>query len=91
MTGLAGILLGGLLFGQWWAWENGSTFSYFYRQIVLETQFYRDSILTASTLFNVLLFWAADRLGWLKVARGILAVILLTVPFIVYFQSTAGL
>ena len=51
---------------------------------------YRDSILTASTLFNVVLFWGANRLGWERVAQGLLSVILITVPFIVYLQATAG-
>ena len=51
---------------------------------------YRDSILTASTLFNVLLFWLANRMDWERMAQGLLAVILTTVPVIVYLQATAG-
>ena len=59
-------------------------------EIVLSSLLYRDSILTASTLFNVILFWGANRLGWERMAQGLLAVILITVPFIVYLQATAG-
>ena len=51
---------------------------------------YRDSILTASTLFNVLLFWLANRMDWERMAQGLLAVILTMVPVIVYLQATAG-
>ena len=29
-------------------------------------------------------------MGWERIAQGLLGVILITVPFIVYFQSTAG-
>jgi len=90
LAGIVGTLLGGILLGFWWAWANGSSFSYFYNEVVLSSLLYRDSILTASTLFNVVLFWGANRLGWERFAQGLLAVILVTVPFIVYFQSSAG-
>lgn len=90
LAGIVGTILGGVLLGFWWAWANGSSFSYFYNEVVLSSLLYRDSILTASTLFNVVLFWAANRLGWERFAQGLLAVILVTVPFIVYFQSSAG-
>lgn len=90
LAGIFGTLCGGVLLGFWWGWANGSSFRYFYEEIVLRSLLYRDSILTASTLFNVLLFWGANRLGWERVAQGLLAIILLTVPFIVYLQATAG-
>ena len=90
LGGLLGTVLGGILLGFWWAWANGSSFSYFYNEVVLSSLLYRDSILTASTLFNVVLFWVANRLGWERFAQGLLAVILVTVPFIVYFQASAG-
>ncbi|MDA0940263.1 MAG: hypothetical protein O2990_04615 [Bacteroidetes bacterium] len=90
LAGIVGTALGGVMLGFWWAWANGSSFSYFYHEIVRSSLLYRDSILTASTLFNVVLFWGANRLGWERFAQGLLAVILVTVPFIVYFQSSAG-
>jgi hypothetical protein len=90
LGGLVGTALGGVLLGFWWAWANGSSFDYFYRDVVLGSLLYRDSILTASTLFNVVLFWVANRLEWERFAQGLLAVILVTVPFIVYFQANAG-
>ena len=89
-AGVVGTALGGLLLGQWWAWTNGTTFHDFYKTVVLGSQIYRDSILTASTLFNVLLFWLANRMDWERMAQGLLAVILTTVPVIVYLQATAG-
>jgi hypothetical protein len=90
LAGVLGTALGGLLLGQWWAWANGTSFQDFYKTVVLGSQIYRDSILTASTLLNVVLFWVANRMGWERIAQGLLGVILITVPFIVYFQSTAG-
>ena len=88
--GVAGTLAGGVFFGLWWSWVNGSTFGYFYEVVVLGSALYRDSLLTAATLFNVILFYLANRAGADRVAMGLLAVILLTVPLIVYFQASAG-
>ena len=62
-AGVVGTALGGLLLGQWWAWANGTTFQDFYKTVVLGSQIYRDSILTASTLLNVVLFWVAAALA----------------------------
>ena len=90
VAGLIGTCCGGLLLGVWWSMANGSTVAYFYDEVVLGSMLYRDSILTASTLLNVVLFWVANRMGWERIAQGLLGVILITVPFIVYFQSTAG-
>ena len=89
-AGILGTLLGGLLLGQWCAWANHTTFEDFWKTVVLGSTLYRDSILTASTLLNVVLFWLANRMDWERIAQGILAVILLTVPLIIYFQSSAG-
>ena len=90
VAGLIGTCCGGLLLGVWWSMANGSTVAYFYDEVVLGSMLYRDSILTASTLFNVLLFWLANRMDWERMAQGLLAVILTTVPVIVYLQATAG-
>ena len=89
-AGIVGTLLGGLLLGQWWAWANHTTFQDFWKTVVLGSTLYRDSILTASTLLNVVLFWLANRMDWERIAQGILAIILLTVPLIIYLQSSAG-
>ena len=90
LAGVLGTFFGGVLLGLYWGWANGSSFLYFHEEIVLGSLLYRDSILTASTLFNVILFWGANRLEWERLAQGLLAVILITVPFVVYFQATAG-
>ena len=90
IVGLIGTALGGILFGSWWAWMNGTSLQFFLDTIAFKSQLYRDSILTASALLNVVLFWIALRFNWEKLAKGILMILLLTVPFIVYFQATAG-
>ena len=66
---------------------NGTSLGYFYQEIVLDSNFYRDSVLTASTLFNLVLCWIANRRGWERMGQGLLAVVLPTVPLIVYFQE----
>ena len=90
IVGLLGTALGGILFGLWWAWMNDTSLGYYFDDIAFKSQLYRDSILTASALLNVFLFWIALRLGWEQHAKGILMILLLTVPFIVYFQATSG-
>ena len=50
---------------------------------------YKDSILTISVLFNVGVFWLALRKDWDRFARGVLGVIFITVPLIIWLQSQA--
>ena len=44
LAGLAGTAMGGVLLGFWWGWANGSSFDYFYEEVVLGSLLYRDSI-----------------------------------------------
>lgn len=88
--GVLGIGMGALLLGGCWVWSNGSTLDYFIHDVMLGSLLYRDSILTTSALFNLIMLWFINRQGWDKCALGVLAVTLLTIPFILYFQSFAG-
>lgn len=90
LLGVAGTFAGGLMLGTWWALSNGTTLDYFYNVVFRGSLLYRDSILTAATLLNVLLFWVANRRDHDRLAMGLLGIILLTVPVIVYFQFVAG-
>ena len=89
-AGVVGTFLGWGLFGLWWAVANDSTFQYFYRYVWIGGQLYRDSILTASVLLNVVLFYLANRWNMERFAQGLLGIILIAVPLIVYYQAKAG-
>jgi hypothetical protein len=62
---------------------------YFVQDVFLDSALYKDSILTISVLFNVGLFWICLRFDLEKLAKGILAVIFVSVPLIIWHQ-TAG-
>ena len=90
VAGVAGTVLGWGLLGLWWALANDSTFEYFYHHVWIGSQLYRDSILTASVLLNVVLFYLANRWNMERFAQGLLGIILIAVPLIVYYQAKAG-
>lgn len=89
VTGLLGTLWGFGLMTIWWSWANGTSMNYFVQDVFLESALYKDSILTISVLFNVGLFWVALRHDWEQFAKGLLAVIFLTVPWIIWYQAKA--
>jgi hypothetical protein len=73
----------------WWSQANGTSMEYFVQDVFLDSALYKDSILTISVLFNVGLFWICLRFDLEKLAKGILAVIFVSVPLIIWHQ-TAG-
>ena len=86
-VGISGTVAGFLILAAWWCFTNKTSFQYFYETVFLESQLYKDSILTVSVLFNVGLFWLALRRGLEQLAKGIMLVILLSVPTIIWIQS----
>jgi len=89
VAGLLGTCLGFAVMTAWWSWANGTSFRYFVHEVFLGSSLYKDSILTISALFNVGLFWMALRGDWDRFARGILMVIFITVPLIIWLQYQA--
>lgn len=90
LVGVVGMACGCALLGLAWVLANGTSLGYFYEEIVWDSHFYRDSVLTSGTLFNLVLCWIANRQGWERMGQGLLAVVLPTVPLIVYFQMSSG-
>ncbi len=88
-AGIIGTALGFGIMTVWWSWANGTSLDYFVTDVFLGSSLYKDSILTISVLFNVGLFWLALRRDWNQFARGLLAVIFITVPLIIWYQSQA--
>jgi len=90
-TGLFGTLIGFLILGTYWSYSNSVELNYFIEEIATRSLLYRDSILTISTLFNVGIFYVGIRAEWWRFCRGLLMVIMATVPLIIYFQMQAGI
>ena len=91
ITGILGALLGFLILGCYWSYSNGVEISYFIENIAYKSLLYRDSFLTISTLFNVGIFYFGMRAEWIQFCRGLLMVIMSSVPLIIYFQMQAGI
>ena len=91
IAGLLGIILGFFLLGFAWSITNDDSMSYFINNIAIKSMLYRDSILTACTLLNVGIFYLALRKEMWEFCRGIMLVILLSVPMIIWFQMQAGI
>ncbi len=84
---LASTLAGFLLLGTVWGLWNGFSLQYFVVEVFVRSPLYRDSILTVSVLTNAVGFWWALRTDRERFARGVVAVVLLAVPVIVWLQT----
>lgn len=89
LFGLIGTLIGFAVMTVWWSLANGTTFEYFINDVFIESALYKDSILTISVLFNVAVFWVALQKDWVSFAKGVLSVIFISVPFIIWYQYQA--
>jgi hypothetical protein len=88
-AGLLGTGIGFAAMTVWWSWANGTSFDYFIQDVFIGSALYKDSILTISVLFNVGVFWLALRANLDRFAHGILGVIFITVPLIIWLQAQA--
>tara|TARA_B100000768_G_C11282909_1_gene379781 strand:- start:2968 stop:3285 length:318 start_codon:yes stop_codon:yes gene_type:complete len=88
-AGILGTIAGFAAMTVWWSLANGTSMDYFIQDVFLGSNLYKDSILTISVLFNVGLFWVCLQLNLEKLAKGILAVIFISVPLIIWYQAAA--
>ena len=86
-AGILGTLTGFFILAFWWSSENDTSLSYFVHTVFIESQLYKDSILTVSVLFNVALFWIALQSQWERFAKGVMLVILVSIPAILWIQG----
>lgn len=86
IAGGFGTIMGFAIMTAWWSWANGTTFNYFVQEVFIASSLYKDSILTVSVLFNVGLFWLSLRWEMERFAKGLLAVIFVSVPLIIWLQ-----
>ncbi len=85
VLGILGALIGFLVFGAIWSISNDVTFNYFYKDVFLGTRYYTDKIITISILLDVVLFFLFMQLHWYNLCKGLLAVVISTVPLVIYF------
>ena len=86
LMGLLGTGVGLGLLTVWWCTANDMSYRFFIEEVFLRGQLYQDSILTLSILFNVLIFYILLRFDRLQWARGVLTVVLISVPLVVWLQ-----
>ena len=86
-AGLLTTLAGFLGFGLVWGLMNEQSLQYFVVEVFYRSPLYRDSIMTVSVLTNAVGFWWALRTDRERFARGVVAVVLLAVPVIVWLQT----
>ena len=91
LAGALGIVIGFFALGMAWSATNGDSISYFIKDIAGRSLLYRDSILTMCTLFNIGIFYLALRKEMWEFCRGIMMIILASVPIIIWFQMQAGI
>ena len=86
-AGLLTTLAGFLGFGLVWGLMNEQSLQYFVVEVFYRSPLYRDSIMTVSVLTNAVGFWWALRTDRERFARGVVAIVLLAVPVIVWLQT----
>ena len=91
IAGLLGVVIGFFILGWVWSFTNGDSITYFINNIARKSLLYRDSILTVCTLFNIGIFYLALRKEMWKFCMGIMLIIMLSVPIIIWFQMQAGI
>lgn len=84
LLGIAGALAGFYIFALVWSFQNNTTVSYFISEIFLGTNFFQDKIVTISMLFDVILFALFLKLRMYNICKGLIAVLLLSVPIVIY-------
>jgi hypothetical protein len=84
LVGILGALLGFGIFGLIWAQVNNTDFTFFVEEIFLGMSFYQDKIVTISMLVDVILFAIFLKYHYYRLCKGLVAVMLISVPFIIY-------
>lgn len=81
---ILGLVLSFFAFGLFWSDANNTTLQYYIDEVFLGMHVFQDRILTLSVLFDVVLFAIFYQFKHYRLCKGILLVVLLAVPVILY-------
>lgn len=84
IAGILGAGIGFVVFGFLIAQINGQTFSRFIETLVQGTDIFHDKLVTVSILFDVILFFVMIRKEYYNFCKGLLAVVIVSVPIAIY-------
>jgi hypothetical protein len=79
VSGLVGLIIGFVIIGTLWGLLEGESLSFFIEVAFIKAPMYRVRILTASGIFDVLLFFYFFQNGFLNFCKGMLGVLLIAV------------
>lgn len=83
-AGIIGAGVGFVVFGFLIAQLNGQTFGRFIETLVQGSDIFHDKLVTVSILFDVILFFVMIRQEYYNFCKGILAVVIVSVPVAIY-------
>ncbi|MDZ4750009.1 MAG: hypothetical protein SGI87_00225 [Flavobacteriales bacterium] len=84
--GIVASILFYFLYAFIWAMINGMTSSEFYDQIFMGFEgYFTSKIITICALSNVILFYIFLKKNYLQLCKGLLAVLVITLPIVIYF------
>jgi hypothetical protein len=89
ISGIIGGFLGLLIFGVYWSVSAGHSLFDFAK---LSTySMVTDNFVTISTISNILIFFIGIKLDMMKFCKGIMMVIIISVPIVIWLQMQAGI
>jgi hypothetical protein len=89
ISGIIGGFLGLLIFGVYWSVSAGHSLFDFAK---LSTySMVTDNFVTISTISNILIFFIGIKLDMMKFCKGIMMVIMISVPIVIWLQMQAGI
>jgi hypothetical protein len=85
VLGILGALTGFVLFGFVWSVGTEHSFTFYIKDVFTGiTSMFQDKIVTISILIDVVLFYFFLRKNWYNLCKGLLAVVILSVPVALY-------
>lgn len=86
LLGIAGAFAGFFIYALVWSLVNDTTVSGFINDVFFATGpiQVKDKILSVSIIADILLFYLFLRLNWYNICKGLLAVVICTVPVVIY-------
>lgn len=85
VLGIIGAFIGLCIFGLIWSNVNDQDFAYFFKDVFIGTRYYTDKLITMSVVLDVFLFFIFMKMEWYNLSKGLLGVVILAVPIVVYF------